>query len=190
MSSVILSGDTSGTITLDAPAVAGSNVVTLPAATGTVELIARDTAKTATGTSVDFTGIPAWAKRITVMFQGLSTTGSNPVIIQIGSGSFTDSGYLGAVDAFTTSPSVSSVTTGFGVTDQTATQIYHGAATILNINGNSWVSQALGGVSNAQALGIGGGSLSLGGTLDRVRITTVGGTDTFDAGTINVMWEG
>ena len=36
MSSVIISGDTSGAITLSAPAVAGTNTATLPAATGTV----------------------------------------------------------------------------------------------------------------------------------------------------------
>ena len=36
MSSVIISGDTSGAITLSAPAVSGTNTATLPAATGTV----------------------------------------------------------------------------------------------------------------------------------------------------------
>jgi hypothetical protein len=36
MSSVVISGDTSGAITLSAPAVAGTNTITLPAATGTV----------------------------------------------------------------------------------------------------------------------------------------------------------
>jgi hypothetical protein len=34
------------------------------------------------------------------------------------------------------------------------------------------------------------GDVALSGTLDRIRITTVNGTDTFDAGTINVSWEG
>ena len=36
MSSVVISGDTSGAITLAAPAVAGTNTITLPASTGTV----------------------------------------------------------------------------------------------------------------------------------------------------------
>ena len=36
MSSVVISGDTSGAITLAAPAVSGTNTATLPAATGTV----------------------------------------------------------------------------------------------------------------------------------------------------------
>lgn len=38
MSSVIISGDSSGAITLSAPAVAGTNTITLPASTGTVAL--------------------------------------------------------------------------------------------------------------------------------------------------------
>lgn len=38
MSSVVISGDTSGAITLSAPAVSGTNTATLPAATGTVAL--------------------------------------------------------------------------------------------------------------------------------------------------------
>ena len=36
MSSVVISGDTSGTVTVTVPAVAGTNTATLPAATGTV----------------------------------------------------------------------------------------------------------------------------------------------------------
>jgi hypothetical protein len=33
------------------------------------------------------------------------------------------------------------------------------------------------------------GGVALGGALDRVRITTVNGTDTFDAGSINILYE-
>ena len=41
MSSVVISGNTSGTITLDAPAVAGTTTLTLPATSGTV--VTKDT---------------------------------------------------------------------------------------------------------------------------------------------------
>jgi len=43
MSSVVISGNTSGTITLDAPAVAGTTTLTLPATSGTVALTASPT---------------------------------------------------------------------------------------------------------------------------------------------------
>jgi len=36
------------------------------------------------GTSIDFTGIPSWVKRITVMFDVVSTNGSAIILIQLG----------------------------------------------------------------------------------------------------------
>jgi hypothetical protein len=148
------------------------------------------TAVTASGTSVDFTGIPAGIKRITVMFQGISTNGTSTAQIQIGSGSFTTSGYLGAV-AFTGGGSTGvNLTSGFGVANGlAASSVFHAVAVITNITGNSWAYGINGGYSNTAAGINGGGSISLSGTLDRVRITTVNGTDTFDAGTINLLWE-
>ena len=84
MSSVILTGDTSGTLTLSAPLVAGTNTVTLPAATGTISLLTQATSVSASGTSVDFTGIPSWAKRITVMLAGVSGSGTSVILFQLG----------------------------------------------------------------------------------------------------------
>ena len=170
-----------------AGAVTASGLVT--GATGALYPLVSGTSVSASGTAVDFTGIPSWAKRITVMFFGVSTSGTTPVIVQIGASSFTTTGYLGAVDSVASGISVVAVTTGFGVTDQNAAQAYSGATTILNINSNSWVAQSIGGISNSAAIGFGGGSVTISGTLDRVRVTTVNGTDTFDAGTINILYE-
>jgi hypothetical protein len=36
------------------------------------------------GTSIDFTSIPLWVKRITVMFAGVSTNGTSPFLVQLG----------------------------------------------------------------------------------------------------------
>lgn len=142
------------------------------------------------GTSIDFTSIPSWVRRITVMFQGISTNGTSTAQIQIGSGSFTTSGYLGAV-AFTGGGSTGvNLTSGFGVANGlAASSVFHAVAVITNITGNSWAYGINGGYSNTAAGINGGGSISLSGTLDRVRITTVNGTDTFDAGTINIIYE-
>jgi len=189
MSSVILTGDTSGTLTVSAPLVAGSNTVTLPAATGTISLLAQATAVASTsGTSIDFTGIPSWAKRITVMFQGVSTNGSSQIQVQIGSGSVTTTGYLGAAFVTTNNANNSS---GFLIGGTgSATDVRHGIATITLLGSNAYVFSFVGGYSNGAYTAYAGGSLGLSGALDRVRITTVNGTDTFDAGSINVMWEG
>ena len=91
MSSVVISGDSSGAITVSAPAVAGTNTLTLQAGTGTVSMNTRGTAVSASGTSVDFTGLPSWIKRITVMFQGVSTSGTSNLVVRAGTSAGIDS---------------------------------------------------------------------------------------------------
>jgi hypothetical protein len=190
MASINIAGDTSGTLTLSAPLVAGSNTVTLPAATGTISLLTQGTAVASTsGTSIDFTGIPSWAKRITVMFQGVSTSGTSAWLVQIGAGSVTTSGYLGA-SADGPTLGGTNYTAGFGLRVNTASAVIHGALTITNISSNAWVASGNLARSDSGVFVSSSGSISLGGTLDRVRITTVNGTDTFDAGSINIMYEG
>ncbi len=106
-----------------------------------MQRIVRGTAVASTsGTSIDFTAIPAWVERITVMFQGVSTSGTSFVLVQLGTGSttYTTSGYLGAVNS---ANSITNQTTGFGVIGQpTAANVLHGSATITNITGNNWVT--------------------------------------------------
>ena len=192
MSSVILTGDTSGTLTLSAPLVAGSNTVTLPAATGTISLLTQATSVASTsGTSIDFTGIPSWAKRITVMFNGVSTNGSSQVIIQLGdSGGVETSGYIGGASYSTAaSSSWSSGIMWADTSSAVAAYVRHGTIIISNLNSNVWTAFGVN-FSNAANSFLTSGSIALGGTLDRVRITTVNGTDTFDAGSINIMYEG
>jgi hypothetical protein len=191
MASVVLSGDTSGTITVSAPAVSGSNTQTLVAATGTLAPLISGTAVASTsGTSIEFTGIPSWVKRITVMFQGVSTSGTNFLIVQLGTGAsptYTTSGYLGASNA---NNSVVNQTTGLPVVGlPTAANVCHGSMTITNISGNSWCSAASISMSNTAANGGGAGSIALAAQLTALRITTVGTTDTFDAGSINILYE-
>lgn len=192
MASLVLSGDTSGSITVSAPAVAGSNTQTLVATTGTLAPIVSGTSVTASGTSVDFTGIPSWVKRITVMFNGVSTNGTSNIQIQIGSGSVTTSGYATTVARNTdgASPNVANPTAGFNVISSTAAaNLYSGFATLVLISGNTWVEQSIIGATNAFAECFSSGSIALSGALDRLRITTVNGTNTFDAGTINILYE-
>jgi hypothetical protein len=140
------------------------------------------------GTSIDFTSIPSWVKRITVMFSGVSTNGSSNLLIQLGASSVTTSGYLGSANSGGTQVLY---TTGFGVRlSDISSAVIHGNVALTLVSGNSWVAAGVLSRSDAAAVGTTSGSIALGGTLDRVRITTVNGTDTFDAGTINIMYEG
>lgn len=141
------------------------------------------TVVTASGTAIDFTGIPSWVKRITVMFNGVSTNGTSLILIQLGSGSIQTSGYISSVgSAYSTSGLLQ-------IQGITATDTYYGTSIISNINNNDWVNSSL--TKRQASTGeFGGGSKTLSATLDRIRITTVNGTDTFDAGQINIMYEG
>lgn len=147
------------------------------------------TAVTATGTSVNFTGIPAWVKRITVMFNGVSTNGASLGQVQLGAGSITTSGYFCTRNYISsTAAGTSSLTSGFYAFGGAASETASGLITIVNLSGNTWVYS--GTCAAGTTLGnYMAGSLTLAGTLDRLRITTVNGTDTFDAGTINIIYE-
>jgi hypothetical protein len=181
-------GTVTGATTFNA-AVTGTSFST---ATGTLYPLVSGTAVASTsGTSIDFTGIPATAKRITLMFDGVSTNGASNVIMQIGdSGGIENTGYVGSHTALSASTvSTVSTTTNFTVYSQaSAAGLFSGVATICLIGSNIW--SASGSTGSAVPRGtVFGGSKALSDTLDRVRITSGNGTDTFDAGTINIMWE-
>ena len=144
------------------------------------------------GTSIDFTSIPSWVKRITVMFSGVSTSGSSNQIIQIGSGSIDTTGYASTAVtvAAGASYSVNSFTAGFVLNaSQGASSIFAGSIVLTLLGSNIWVSNGNISITNSEFSNISAGTKTLSGALDRVRITTVNGTDTFDAGSINIMYE-
>jgi hypothetical protein len=154
--------------------------------------IVQGTAVTLTSqTSVDFTSIPSWVKRITVMFSGVSTTGSAP-IIQLGAGSVTTTGYVSAFMDVNGNNlcGVGSSTIGINFSGRNlagASNSYNGSLIITALGSNIWTAT---GASSSAGVGYsGGGSITLSGTLDRIRLTTVNGTDTFDAGTVNILYE-
>ena len=151
-------------------------------------LITSGTAVASTsGTSINFTGIPSWVKRITVMFNGVSTSGTSPVQIQLGTGAgptYTTTGYLSY--ALYNGGTVSS-TTGLVTIGVAAVDTRFGQMIISNHSSNVWVQSCGHAVSSNG--GAGGGGISLAAALTAVRITAVNGTDTFDAGSINILYE-
>ena len=149
------------------------------------------TQNTTSGTNIDFNSLPAGIKRITVMMNGVSSSGTNAFLVQIGAGSVTTSGYSSLGGAASISAGLAGLTStaGFCIVNPTATNTSTVIMTIASMTGNVWVSSHVGNYQSGNASLQGSGSLSLGGTLDRVRLTTVGGTDTFDAGSINIMYE-
>lgn len=142
------------------------------------------------GTSIDFTNIPSWAKRITVIFNGVSTSGTSFKLIQLGSGSVTTTGYISTGSVIYNNPStmITTSTSGMIIYSLSATDAINGQMIFTNVSGNIWVSSHIGISSSALTI-CGGGNITLSNVLDRVRITTVNGTDTFDAGSINILYE-
>lgn len=148
---------------------------------------------TTSGTAIDFTGIPSWVKRITVIFNGVSTNGTSPVQVQLGaSGTPATSGYLGAANANLNAgaPLIVNPTTGFYImSDSAAGYVRYGHLILTNPSGNIWVASGVGGDSGSARTWSTGGNVTLGGTMNMIRLTTVSGADTFDAGSINIMYE-
>jgi hypothetical protein len=207
-----LNGATSGFTEIDSPAIGGSNTLLLPgsngsayqflrngATAGTTEFAGSITSGTAvastSGTSIDFTGIPSYVKRVTVMFQGVSTNGTSVPRFQLGdAGGVENTGYEGySVRQGASSNAYSAAfSAGFDFNDaSTAALVRTGELRLTLLTGNQWVVAgiytAIGTTAYQTTMA---GSKTLSDTLDRIRITTVGGINTFDAGSINILYEG
>ena len=161
-----------------------------------VQRITQGTAVASTsGTSIDFTGLPAWVKRITVMFNGVSRSGSSNSRIVLGTGSttYTTSGYNSMASSLTTAVGTATASSsGFDLTgDASADRVVYGSFVIVNITGNTWICNGMlqNGVT-ANTMFFQAGQIALGAALTAVRITSSNGTDTFDAGSINILYEG
>jgi len=194
-SSGILAGGYGGLGASISPTTAGNVLFTADGSVwSSTQKIVRGTAVTlTTQTSVDFTSIPSWVKRITMMFSGMSTNGISLPQIQLGAGSVTTTGYLSSSafisNAANTTGQATS-TTGFVINQNGATLVSQGSIIFSSMGSNLWVAQGILYQSTATTYTVFiTGSITLSGTLDRVRLTTVNGTDTFDAGSINILYE-
>jgi hypothetical protein len=197
----VLIGNGTSAITTVSPGTS-NNVLTSDgtswtSATGAYPLTSMTSQASTSGTNIDFTSIPSWVKRVTVMFNGVSTNGSSAPQIQIGdSGGVETTGYLagGGIGQQSQNWVLTAFTNGFPVAAANGawgdTALFHGSMTITNLTGNVWVANAVFYNSTATVqIYLTAGSKTLSSTLDRVRITTDNGTDTFDAGTINILYE-
>ena len=190
----ILSVNASGAITgatISSPTISGATITSSTVNGGS---ITSGTAVASTsGTAIDFTGIPSWVKRITVMLSNVSTNGASLLRMQLGVGGVaTTTGYLGSSFAsITNAVVVDTFSSGvdFGNTSADGDR-KHGNVTFTNVTGDTWSFTGMTGLSNTGRISYLSGSVPLSGTLNMVRITTVNGTDTFDSGTVNIMYEG
>jgi hypothetical protein len=140
---------------------------------------------TSAGTEFDFTSLPAWITRIVVLLDGVSLSGTDNLLIQIGdSGGVETTGYVSNSVNPSGGTNMTS-TSGFIVQVADASRAMRGRLVIEKVDTNDWVSSHVVGGGNTSD---GGGAKTLSGTLDRVRLTRTG-TDTFDAGQVNILYE-
>jgi len=147
---------------------------------------------TTSGTAIDFTSIPNWVKRITLSLNAVSTSGTSLMEVRIGSGSVDATGYESTCNFGVTTSYFATSTTGFillPVAGQAAAYNQCGAIVLNNVSGNIWQSFSLVGSLGTQVTTSGSGIKTLSGTLDRIRLTTQNGTDTFDNGSVNIFYE-
>jgi len=192
-SGVVITSDTSGNLDIQSGgttkfSVTSSGVSYTPAGSA----ITSGTAQTTTsGTSFDFTSIPSWVKRITLVLNGVSLSGTSNFLVQLGTSSGVET--TGYVSTSVTSDSAGGTaginsTSGYCFYDGSAAYTCNSIWIFANVSGNLWVSSHSGSISTTNVT-VGGGTKTLAGTLDRLRMTTVNGTDTFDAGSINIQYE-
>jgi hypothetical protein len=156
----------------------------------TVAALTAGTAVSATGTAVDFTGIPSSVKRITVMIDAVSTDASATLAVQLGdSGGIETSGYTGGLAWTGPSTGSSGSASTFPLAIGAASDTVSGHAVITKVSGNTWVLSSTVARDNDDLVFISGGSKGLSATLDRIRITTTGGSASFDGGTVNILYE-
>jgi hypothetical protein len=153
-------------------------------------VVASTAVASTSGTSIDFTSIPSWVKRITVIFNSVSTSGTSNYLVQIGSGSIIPSGYTSSCVNITTTPTLATSGAAFLVNGNAVqNETYIGHVVITLISGNTWVQSGTITRFSAGNMQVSAGNVALSGVLDRVRISTANGTDTFDNGSINIFYE-
>lgn len=142
---------------------------------------------TTSGTNHDFTGIPAGVTEIEVVFRGTSLSGTDNILVQLGtSGGFVSTGYesynlLGVGG----SSSSGSSTAGMVAILGNAAYAITGSYRLIRSTANTWTG-TLSGFNTANSLvWDGGGDIALAAALTQVRITRTG-ANTFDAGTVTV----
>ena len=173
---------------------AGTQITALGTGTGSTGTYTVSASQTVASTTIstvaiDFLSIPSWVKRITVIFNGVSTNGSSNYLVQIGDGSVNTTGYSSVGTGMDgTGVTIAAYTAGFGIRSTAATYVISGQVVLTLVTSNTWVVSGV--LSTSLPLTFTtSGTKALSSTLDRVRITTVNGTDTFDAGSINILYE-
>jgi hypothetical protein len=147
---------------------------------------------TTSGTAIDFTGIPSWAKRVVVSLVNVTTNGASLPLIQLGSGTIQTTGY-GVITGAVLNSNITTTggfTNGFAINSNASAASYiMGTLTLTLTSSNTWTGTINAADGSINRIIFASGNVTLSGALDRIRITTVNGTDVFDGGSANIMYD-
>lgn len=164
----------------------GPSLLSQPLTQGTVQA-------TTSGTEKDF-AIPAWARRIRAMLQGVSLSGAALLRFRLGvSGGIVTSGYLGAGSVIAAVVATLNQTAGWDIYNSApaGADIYTGSLEItqLDATNNIWVASGVFAQTSSARTYTVSGQVTLASALTTLRLTTSNGTDTFDAGSVNIIYD-
>ena len=123
------------------------------------------------------------------VYNGVSTSAATNMLIQLGTSSSVETtGYVSGGSTTGNNPTTS--TSGFVIAINAAATTLSGSVTFYLYGSNTWVCSGLLTRTDNGSGHTTGGTKTLSGTLDRIRLT-VGNTatDSYDAGAVNIMWE-
>lgn len=148
---------------------------------------------TVAGTEKDF-AIPAWARRIRVLLNGVSLSGTALIRFRLGtSGGIVTTGYLGAGSVIAATAATVSQTAGFDIYNSVpaAAELYTGGIdfSLMDATNNIWVAHGVFTQTAVARTFTTAGQITLASALTTLRITTSNGTDTFDLGSVNVIYD-
>jgi hypothetical protein len=145
------------------------------------------------GVSISFTSLPNWIKKITMMINGVRTSDSADILIRLSTGGvFASSGYVSNMQVVQGGVATSGVnnTAGFVISNGTSSVITTGTYEFVNNDGNGWIGTGVFAYEHAVVGAYGAGRITLGGVLDGILIVTANGSDTFNLGSVNIIYEG
>ena len=176
------------------PTTTGNTIFTTNGTTwsSTAKIVQSSSVAPSGSSSVEFTNLPSWVKRITLQFSALTSgTASATMFVQLGTGSttYTTSGYAGAYGQTfnATASAASTLASGFTInTGFAANSPIYGTVTITNLTGNTWMGTTSMGRTGTLMSGVGGGIIALGAALTAVRILC---SANYNGGTVNILYE-
>lgn len=204
-----IAGSSSGYMLIKGPPAATYNTLVLPSGNGAANqrlttnggdafnaatltwgdgITYSTTQNSTSGSAINFPSLPSWIKRITILCRGVKLSGTDNLLVQIGSGSYTATGYIGTSNSTSTTGTLNvNNTTGFPIYLGSSSATFSGTITISTLGSNVWVSSHAG-ATLTTSTSYGGGDVALAGTLDRLRLIPTG-ANTFTAGAINITYE-